>query len=128
MLKFLKSPFCALVKIIRSPSAEADVIGMDGNLDDTIHLILEDIAVLAEPAFAAVGLDIDRHPVSRLYLMDLIPYLGHKANHLVADGDSGNGTWHAAVLDVQVAGADARQGDLHNGILRVENPRLRLLL
>ena len=35
--------------------------------------------------------------------------------------------WHAAVLDVQVAGADARQSDLRYGILRVENPRLRFL-
>ena len=31
------------------------------------------------------------------------------------------------VLDMQVAGADARQSDLHYGILRVENPRLRFL-
>ena len=36
-------------------------------------------------------------------------------------------TWHTAVLDVQVAGADAGQSDLHYGILRVENPRFRFL-
>ena len=42
--------YCALVKIIRSPSAEADVIGMDGNLDDTIHLVLEDTVSLLDVA------------------------------------------------------------------------------
>ena len=91
------------------------------------RLAVVDIAVLAEPAFTAVGLDIDRHPVPGRYRMDLFPYLGDYSYHLVADGDSGNGTGHASVLDVQVAGADARQSDLHYGILRVENPRLRFL-
>ena len=90
-------------------------------------LAVVDIAVLAEPAFAAVGLQIHRHPVPLFNLMHLLPYLGYYSYHLVADGDSGNGTWHAAVLDVQVAGADARQSHLDYGILRVKNPRLRFL-
>ena len=34
---------------------------------------------------------------------------------------------YTAILDIQVAGADAGQSDLHYGILRVENPRLRFL-
>ena len=58
-------------------------------------LAVVDIAVLAEPAFAAEGLDIDRHPVPRLYRMDLFPYLGDYSYHLVADGDARNCTWHA---------------------------------
>ena len=36
--------------MIRSASAEADVIGMDGNLDYTIHLVLEDTVSLLDVA------------------------------------------------------------------------------
>ena len=35
-------------------------------------------------------------------------------------GNSGYGTGNAAVLDVQVAGADTSQGDTHQGITRVK--------
>ena len=35
---------------------------------------------------------------------------------------------YTAILDIQVAGADAGQSDLHYGVLRVENFRLRLIL
>ena len=59
--------------------------------------------------------------------MNLRPYFGDNAYHFVADSYSRDGTGHAAVLDMQITCADARQSDLHNGIFRFQYLRLRLL-
>ena len=37
---------------------------------------------------------------------------------LVTNGNVRNGMWHAAVLDMQVAGADTAERNAHNGIAR----------
>ena len=41
------------------------------------------------------------------------------ADHLVADGDALDGAGNAAVFDMQVAGADARERHAHDGVARV---------
>ena len=83
--------------------------------------------MLAEPAFPAVGLYVDRYPVTGLYRMNLLPYFGDNADHFVADGDSLNGTRNTAVLDMQVTGADACKSDFHYCVFRIQDFRLRLI-
>ena len=50
----------------------------------------------------------------------------HNAHHLMAHRDTGNGPGNAAMLDVQIAGADAGQRHLHNGVPLVQQYWLRL--
>ena len=85
-----------------------------------------DKPLLAEKAFPAEGFHIHRHPVSRLDMGHALAHGFHDAHHLMSHGDSGNGPGHAAVLDMQVAGADAGQSDLDNGIPVIQQHRLRL--
>ena len=77
------------------------------------------IAVTAEETLAAEGFDVHRHPVAGLYGSDALAHPFDNAHHLVADGNAGHGTGHAAVLDVQVARTDAAQRDAHQGVMRV---------
>ena len=46
---------------------------------------------------------------------------------LVTNGNVWNGMWHAAVLDMQVAGADTTERNAHNGITRTLQFGLRLV-
>lgn len=78
-----------------------------------------DVAVAAEETLAAEGLDVDRHAVARAERRDAGADLLDDAHHLVADGNALDGARHAAVEDVQVAGADARQRDAHQCVARV---------
>ena len=74
--------------------------------------------MLAVEAFTAEGLDIYRHAVARFHALHIGSRFFHHAHHLVAHGYSGHGSWHAAVLDVEVARADASERDAHNGVGR----------
>nr|DAL56230.1 MAG TPA_asm: hypothetical protein [Caudoviricetes sp.] len=78
------------------------------------------IAVAAEEALAAEGLDIDRHTVARGDVRDACADRLDHTDHLVTDGDALDGARYAAVLDMQVAGADAAQRDAHQCIARIE--------
>ena len=78
------------------------------------------IAVAAEEALAAERLDIDRHALARADGTDSGTHLFDDADHLVPHGDAGHSAGHAAVLDVQVAGADAAERDAHDGVARVD--------
>ena len=78
-----------------------------------------DVSAAAEEAFAAEGLDVDRHAVADPHGAHCLPYLLDDADHLVPDGDARHGAGHASVADVEVAGADARQRDAHDGVARV---------
>ena len=60
------------------------------------------IALFAEEALPAEGLDIDRHAIPRLYMGHRIADGLDDAHHLMADRDAGYGAGHAAVLDVQI--------------------------
>ena len=82
-------------------------------------------AVAAEIALAAEGLHVHRHPVAGLHGGHGGAHLLHHAHHLMAHGDAGHRAGHAAVLDVQVAGADAGQRHLHDGVPLVLQDRLR---
>ena len=84
------------------------------------------IAPLAEKAIAAEGLHIHRYPVAGLHMGHGAAHGLHHAHHLVAHGDARHGPGNAAVLDVQVAGADAGQRHLHDGVPLVEQHRLGL--
>ena len=64
-------------------------------------------AVLAEEALAAEGFYVHRYAVAGLDGGDGAADFLHHAHHLMAYGDARNGAGDAAVLDVQVAGADA---------------------
>ena len=85
-----------------------------------------DIAVAAEVALAAEGLDVDRHAVARAERRNLRAHLLDDAHHLVAHGDALDGARHAAVEDVQVAGADACQRDAYQGVAGCFEPGFRL--
>lgn len=50
------------------------------------------------------------------------------ANHLMADRDAGHSTWHRAMLDMQIAGADACKGNAHDGVAVILQGGLGLLL
>ena len=73
-------------------------------------------AVLAEKAFPAEGFHIYGHPVAGAHRPHRRAHFFHNAHHLVAHRDPRHRPGHRAVLDVQVAGADAGQGHLHNGV------------
>lgn len=64
----------------------------------------------------------------RIRHTDFRAHLFHDADHLVPDRDARHCTWNAAVLDVQVAAADAGKGHLDYGILWVLEGWLRLVL
>ena len=82
------------------------------------------VAALAEEAFAAEGLDVDRHTVADLYAAHLRPDRFDDADHFVADGDALDGARHAAVFDMQIAGTDATERNPYDGIARIEQPGL----
>ena len=74
----------------------------------------------AEEAFAAESFDIHRNPVADLYGSNLGPHLFYNADHLVPDGDSRYGARYAAVLDMQVAGANAAECYAHDGVAWIQ--------
>lgn len=47
---------------------------------------------------------------------DIWPDMFHNAHYLMAHCDDGGGARYTAVLDVQIAGTDAGQCDLNNGV------------
>jgi hypothetical protein len=71
-----------------------------------IHTVI-DISALAEKAFSAKCLYIDRNPVSRLYSRNLRSHGFHDPHHLMAHRDPRHRSWNRPVLDMQIAGADA---------------------
>ena len=85
------------------------------------------IAFLAKETLAAEGLHVHGDAVARTDIGDGTPHLLHHAHNLVAYGDARHGTRHAAMLDVQVAGADAAQGDADNGVVCILQHRFRLV-
>ena len=84
-----------------------------------------DVTVAAEEAFAAESLDVDCHAVAGADVADLAARGFDDAHHFMPDGDAGHGAGHAAVLDVEVAGADAGEGDAHDGVAGILEDRLR---
>ena len=60
------------------------------------------IALFAEEALPAEGLDIDRHAIPWLYMGHRCADSLDDAHHLMADRDARYGAGHAAVLDVQI--------------------------
>ena len=85
-----------------------------------------DPAMAAEEAVPAEGLHVHRHPVPGLYPGDGGAHRLHHAHHLVAQGDAGHRPGHRAVLDVEVAGADAGEGDPDDGVPVLQQHRLGL--
>ena len=85
------------------------------------------ISMTAEETLATEGLDINRHTVALLYGGYGTAYGLDYADHLVPDGYALDGAGNAAVLDVQVARADASEGYAHDGITRVLDLGLRLV-
>ena len=85
------------------------------------------IAVPAEETFAAEGFHVDRHTVSHLHATYLWSCFLHYAHHLVAHCDARYSPGYAAVLDVQVARADAAQCDPHDGVGRLQERWTRFL-
>ena len=73
-------------------------------------------SVLAEEALAAEGFHIHGYAVAGFDGGDgAADFLNH-AHHLMAHGDARDGPGHAAVLDVQIAGADAGKGHADDGV------------
>ncbi len=90
-------------------------------VDAVVH-----IALPAEKALAAKGFHIHGDPVAGGHCGHSGARLLHKAHQLVAHRDAGHRPGHAAVFDVQVAGADAGQAYPHDRIPRVQQNRLWL--
>ena len=84
-------------------------------------------AMPAEEAIPAEGFHIDGDAVSGFDVVYGRPGLFHDADHLMPYGDAGNGSRHAAVLDMQIAGADTAECDPDNRVARVLQFRYRLL-
>ena len=83
------------------------------------------IALTAKEAFAAEGFYVDRHPVARLHRLYGGAYLLDDAYHLVPHGNTGHSARHTAMLNMQIAGADASQGNAHQCIARINQLRNR---
>ena len=86
-----------------------------------------DPAMPAEEACSTEGLHIHRHPVPGLNGGDSGAHLLHDAHHFMAHRDAGDGPGHRAVLDVQIAGADAGQGHPDDGVPVVKQCGLGLV-
>ena len=76
---------------------------------------------------AAEGFDVDRHAVAGAYRMHGLADLLNHADHLMPDRYAGHGARHGAMLDMQVAGADAGERDAHNRVPRVAQSGHRLV-
>ena len=81
-------------------------------------------AFFAEKALSAEGLHVHRHPVAGLHIGHRTAHFFYDAHHLVPYRDAGHRPGHAAVLDVQIAGADTGKGHLYNGVPLVLQHRL----
>ena len=68
------------------------------------------IALLAVETISAEGFHVYRHTVAFTESLYFTAQFVHYANHLMTDCYAWHGFWHAAMLYVQVAGADATQG------------------
>ena len=85
------------------------------------------VTVLAEETLSAEGLYVYSHSIAWLYNCDILSYFFHHSHHFVAYGDARNSTRYTAMLDMQVAGADAAHCHTNYGIGRGYQYRLRLL-
>ena len=83
------------------------------------------ISVSAKEAFATKGFYVHRNPVAGPDGSDVRAHLLHDAYHFVPHRGSGQGTRHATVLDVQIAGADAAERHADNGVAGVFQPGFR---
>ena len=81
-------------------------------------------AFFAEKALSAEGLHVHRHPVAGFHIGHRTAHFFYDAHHLVPYGDAGHRPGHAAMLNVQVARADAGKGHLYNGVPLVLQHRL----
>ena len=70
-----------------------------------------DVAAFAEEAFAAECFHVDGHAIAGSDLADRRSDCQDDPDRLVSDRDTGDRTGHAAVLDMQIAGADGRKRD-----------------
>ena len=75
-----------------------------------------DKALFAEKTFPAKGFHIDCHAIPRLNMGHGAADGFHNADHLMSDGDARHRARHTAVLDMQIAGADACQRHLDDGV------------
>ena len=83
--------------------------------------------MLAEEALTAEGFYIYRYPITGLDIRNFCTDFFHDANHLVTYGDTGNSSWHRAMLDVQVTRADRSKRYPDDCIPRIYYLRLRLV-
>ena len=88
----------------------------------------QDIAEFCEYTLQKMdSFDIDRYPVAGLGRSDGRADSFYDTHRFVADRNARYGARHAAVLDMQVAGADTAQRYAHNGIARIFQLRLRFV-
>ena len=87
-----------------------------------------DKAVLTEKAVSAERLHVDGYTVAGFDGFDCRTDLLDYADHLMADRNTGYGTRHRAVLDVQIARADARHGNAHYRVSYMRENGFRLVL
>ena len=85
------------------------------------------ITVLTEEALTAESLDIDSHPVTRLYLTYRRSDRLDDSDHLMTDSYSRNSPRHTSVLYMKITGAYAAEGHSHDSILRITDHRPGLL-
>ena len=82
--------------------------------------------MLAIEAFSAEGFHIHCYPVTWFHMGYILTHFLHNAHHLMPYGN----TWHrarnATMLDVEIAGTDTAQSNLHDGIMCIQYNRLFL--
>ena len=83
--------------------------------------------VLTKEALAAEGLHVDGDSIARLYGGNSSADFLHHADHLMTHGDARHSARNGAVLDVQIAGANARKGNTHDSIPIILQGRLELV-
>ena len=103
----------------------ADILGLAAvdlvaQIPAAFHAVV-DIAVLAEEALAAEGLHVGDDAVAHLDLLAGIAYGDHLTGKLMAENDILVGGGHGAHLDMEVAGADGGESNLHDGVPGILN-------
>jgi hypothetical protein len=75
-----------------------------------------DEALFAEEALPTEGLHVHRDSIAGLYVCNRRTHFFHNTHHLVTHRDPLHGSGNAAMLDVQVTGANAGKSHLDDGI------------
>ena len=121
----IRNPVQALVCIGNADILRLPTINAAPQRPATVGVgTIVDPAVFTKKAFSAEGFHVYRHPVTGPDAGHGATGFHHHAHHLMPHRDARHSAGNAVVLDVEVAGADARKRHPDNGIPAVQQNRL----